>query len=381
MYDMIEKYTKHISALWNVDCNLLDVRLRTFGEQKMFCKKCPVGCNFANTHLYGCYESVRWDNKYIYYCPGGFTFIAVPIREDEDIVNKAVITGPLLMGDIEDIENSYDLPYFETAKVNDLAEIISAVFVPGIKKEREISSSTDFLNTIYKELESHEKYKSYPISLEIELKNAVVEGDGVRAKEIINKLLAQVFFYSNNDLTIIKNRVMELIVLLSRSAIEGGADIEQIFALNNNCVREIQKFTSLDRLNLWLIEIINRFVSYVFEFNDVKHADIIYKITSYIKSNYMKRLTLEDVAEHVFLSKTYVSRIFKEEMKVTLFRYINKTRIEKSKILLLDSSLSLTNVATLVGFEEQSYYTKIFRDFTGMSPGKYREKHGINKGN
>ncbi len=379
MHDIIEKYKKHISALWEVNCNLLDARLKTFGEQEMFCKKCPIGCDFVNTHLYGCYESVRWNNKYIYYCPGGFTFVAVPIREDEDIVNKAVITGPILMGDIEDIENSYGLPYFETAKVNDLAEVVSAVFAPRLKCNSVISTSEEFLNTIYKELESYENYKSYPISLESELKSAVLEGDGLRAKEIINKLLGQVFFYSNNDFAIIKTRVLELIILLSRSAIEGGADVEQIFALNNTCVREIEKYTTLDRLNIWLIEVINRFVSYVFEFNDVKHADIIYKIISYIKSNYMKRITLEDIAEHVYFSKTYISRIFKEEMNVTLSKYINKTRIEKSKILLLDCSLSLTDVATLVGFEEQSYYTKIFRGFTGMSPGKYREKHGINK--
>ena len=117
----------------------------------------------------------------------------------------------------------------------------------------------------------------------------------------------------------------------------------------------------------------------MFEFNDVKHADIIYKITAYVKSNYMKKITLEDIADHVFLSKTYLSRIFKEEMKVTLSKYINKIRIDKSKLLLLDSSLSLADVANLTGFDDQSYYSKTFRNITGMSPGRYREKHGIHK--
>jgi len=377
MNELIKKFQNHISALWKVDCSLLDVRLKKFTEQKMFCNRCPVGCDFVNTHMYGCYESVRWNNKYIYYCPGGFTFIAVPIMEDVDVVTEAVITGPILMGDAEDIENLFDLPYFETAKVNDLAEIISAVFAPKIKCVSSNYSSEEFLKVIYNEIELCEKNKGYPIDLEIELKNAIVEGDGGRAKEIINKLLGQIFFYSNSDLEIIKARVLELIVLLSRSAIEGGADIEQIFTLNNGYVKEIQNYTSLDRLNIWLIGVIDRFVSYVFEFNDVKHADIIYKITSYIKANYMKRITLEDVAEHVYLSKTYISRIFKKEMSVTFSTYINKIRVEKSKILLKDCSLSLCDVATLVGFEDQSYYTKIFRKFTNMSPGKYRERHRI----
>lgn len=379
MDKLIKKYCKHISSLFGVECNLLDVRLKTFEESKMFCKSCPHGCNFVNTHLYGCYESVRWDNKYIYYCPGGYIFVAVPVMEDVDILSEAIITGPLLMGDIEDFDDKCTLVHFETSRVNDLAELISGIFAPKIKSSSKNESSEEFLNDMYKELEVLADYKDYPIGLEQELKDAITEGNGERAKELINKLLGQIFFHSNGDFGIIKARVLELVVLLSRSAIEGGADTAQIFALNNNYIKEIEDFTSIDRLNTWLVGIINRFVSYVFEFNDVKHADIIYKITAYVKSNYMKKITLEDIADHVFLSKTYLSRIFKEEMKVTLSKYINKIRIDKSKLLLLDSSLSLADVANLTGFDDQSYYSKTFRNITGMSPGRYKEKHGIHK--
>ncbi len=63
-------------------------------------------------------------------------------------------------------------------------------------------------------------------------------------------------------------------------------------------------------------------------------------------------------------------------MKITLSEYINKTRIEKSTRLLLDSSLSIVDVANLVGYEDQSYFTKVFKSIMGVSPGKYKEKHG-----
>ncbi len=381
MDKLIKKYQKHISSLFSVECNLLDVRLKTFGTGDMFCKSCPVGCNFVNTHLYGCYESVRWDNKYIYYCPGGYIFIAVPVMEDVDILNEAVITGPILMGDIDDIEKPCGLVHFETSRVNDLAELISGIFSPEIKSISRGEHREDFLNTMYKELEVLNDYKNYPIGLEQELEDAIKEGNSSRAKELINKLLGQIFFHSNGDFGIIKARVLELIVLLSRSAIEGGAETEQIFTLNNSYIKEIENIESLDRLNTWLVGVMNRFVSYVFEFNDVKHADVIFKITAYVKNNYMKKITLDDIADNVYLSRTYISRIFKEEMKVTLTKYINKIRIDKSKQLLLDSSLSLADVANLTGFDDQSYYSKTFRNITGMSPGRYREKHGIHKNN
>lgn len=381
MDKLIKKYRKHIASLFGVECNLLDVRLKTFGDGDMFCKSCPVGCNFVNTHLYGCYESVRWDNKYIYYCPGGYIFIAVPVMEDVDIVNEAIITGPLLMGDIDDIEKPSGLVHFETSKVNDLAELISGIFSPEIKSVSRGEPREDFLNSMYKELEAFNDYKNYPIGLEQELEESIKEGNSARAKEIINKLLGQIFFHSNGDFEIIKARVLELIVLLSRSAIEGGAETEQIFNLNNSYIKEIENIESLDRLNTWLVGVMNRFISYVFEFNDVKHADVIFKITAYVKNNYMKKITLDDIADNVYLSRTYISRIFREEMKVTLTKYINKIRIDKSKQLLLDSSLTLADVANLTGFDDQSYYSKTFRSITGMSPGKYREKHGIHKNN
>lgn len=381
MDKLIKKYRKHIASLFGVECNLLDVRLKTFGDGDMFCKSCPVGCNFVNTHLYGCYESVRWDNKYIYYCPGGYIFIAVPVMEDVDIVNEAIITGPLLMGDIDDIEKPNGLVHFETSKVNDLAELISGIFSPEIKSVSRGEPREDFLNSMYKELEAFNDYKNYPIGLEQELEESIKEGNSARAKEIINKLLGQIFFHSNGDFEIIKARVLELIVLLSRSAIEGGAETEQIFNLNNSYIKEIENIESLDRLNTWLVGVMNRFISYVFEFNDVKHADVIFKITAYVKNNYMKKITLDDIADNVYLSRTYISRIFREEMKVTLTKYINKIRIDKSKQLLLDSSLTLADVANLTGFDDQSYYSKTFRSITGMSPGKYREKHGIHKNN
>lgn len=377
MDELIKKYKKHISSLFAIECNDFDVRLKEFTDKNnIYCSRCTKQCDFNTTHLYGCYESVRWDNKYIYYCPAGFVFIAVPVFDELSILNTGIVCGPLLMGTREDFKEVIDVPFFETGRVNDLTEIISAVFVPKFAVRDIQENKEDFLNCIYKELEILPKHKNYPIELEKKLQTAILDRDKKRSKELLNKLLGYIFFYSNADLKLIKARVLELIVMLSRSAIDGGADVEQIFALNNNYIREVESFSTLEKLSVWLTGVINRFVSYVFEFNDVKHIDIIHKITAYIKDNYMHKITLNDVAEHVYLSKSYVSKIFKKEMNVTLTEYINNIRIEKSRVLLLDSSLSLADVANLVGFEDQSYYNKIFKSKVGVSPGKYREKSG-----
>jgi two-component system, response regulator YesN len=102
----------------------------------------------------------------------------------------------------------------------------------------------------------------------------------------------------------------------------------------------------------------------------------MYKVQEYINLHYREKINLGDVADYVFLSKSYLSKIFKDEMKCNLTNYINKLRVEKSKTFLLRNNVSLVDIANSVGFDDQSYFTKVFKKVTGISPGKYRETHG-----
>ncbi|MBE7044933.1 MAG: AraC family transcriptional regulator [Ruminococcaceae bacterium] len=382
-----KNYCRHFSELFGVNCNVLDISSRAFPDEiNSYCVNCCKSCEFSatcskhcdciNTHLYGCYEAVRWGNQYIYYCSKGFIFIAIALLDENQILNSGIVLGPILMGNPEDFETHEAVPFFETAKVNHLASLMSAVFV---KKQTKNAGDTtlEYLNSIYKELDEYPAKHFYPFELEKELQHSIRERNVAHAKEILNKFLAQIFFHSNADFEVIKARVTELIVLLSRSAIDAGANVEQIFFLNNNYIQEISRFQTQEKLNHWLISAINRFVGYVFEFHAAKHADIIFKITTYIKNNYMKKISLDDISEHIYLSKSYISKIFKEEMNISLSNYINQVRIDKSKLLLQDDSLSLADVANLIGFDDQSYFTKTFKKIVGVSPGKFRTSRNI----
>ena len=86
---------------------------------------------------------------------------------------------------------------------------------------------------------------------------------------------------------------------------------------------------------------------------------------------------MDEVARHVYLSRSYLSSLFKEETGMSLFTYINRVRVEKSKLFLLDKDVALVDVASLCGFEDQSYFTKVFKKETGMSPKKYRDSRGL----
>ena len=83
-------------------------------------------------------------------------------------------------------------------------------------------------------------------------------------------------------------------------------------------------------------------------------------------------VTLEDVANEVHLAPSYFSTLFKQSTGSSFREYLNMVRIEESKRLLMTTEHSISDIALATGFEDQSYFTKIFKKHTGLTPKQYR---------
>ena len=77
------------------------------------------------------------------------------------------------------------------------------------------------------------------------------------------------------------------------------------------------------------------------------------------------------------LSPAYFSDLFKKETGSNFSEYLNKVRIDNAKLLLENDDLPLIEVSLLCGFEDQSYFTKIFKKLTGTTPKKYKEQKPV----
>ncbi len=117
-------------------------------------------------------------------------------------------------------------------------------------------------------------------------------------------------------------------------------------------------------------------VEYGKNLENVRHYDAIYRTIDYIKVNYSDKLTLEELAANVGLSRTYLSGVFRKEVGMSLFSYITRFRVEVGKMLLLDTKLDIVDIAAECGFPDQSYFTRVFRSATGVSPKTYRNSRG-----
>ena len=94
----------------------------------------------------------------------------------------------------------------------------------------------------------------------------------------------------------------------------------------------------------------------------------------FLQRHYKEKLTLDEIAESVYLSRSECCRFFRRQTGQSLFSYLIGYRIGKSLALLENTDLTAAQIAAEVGFSSQSYYTKCFRAQMGCTPREYREK-------
>jgi AraC family transcriptional regulator len=94
----------------------------------------------------------------------------------------------------------------------------------------------------------------------------------------------------------------------------------------------------------------------------------------YIDRNLRNRLTLAEIAAEVDLNPHYFARVFKKGVGQSPHQYILEKRVERAKVLLKTTELSLVEIASQVGIATQSHFTTVFHRVTGVTPREFREK-------
>ena len=376
--------TTRLAGLIGVHVCTLDAENLCLSDVPDFCAKCRQSdCEVFRTFYYGCSEAYRWGGRYVYYCPSGLVLAASPVPGESGMMEGGVIAGPLIMGEAEDTLSVFkgekrtcaaELPVYPAGRVYDLSEILAALTEcasgaphrSGVQKQ-----DTSFHFPADTRLSDYE-HARYFLDCERQLRSLIAANERTKAQALLNDLLGFIYFSSDFDLHTIKARIVELIVILSRAVIDVGAESSEILFFNASCFDEIARFEDLEGMSIWLSGVMHRFVNYTFDFRRVKHAEVVYKIMKYIRGNYDRKITLDDIASQVYLSRSYISSLFKEETGNSLTAYINHVRVEQSKRLLADERISLVDIAGMCGFEDQSYFTRVFKRETGMPPNRYR---------
>lgn len=398
--DQSIKYAKHFSAVLNIPCTVVDLSEHDFvciQDEALsdVCSVCPrQDCRKYRDFSRGCEEAYRWDGLYIFYCEEDMVLVCASVTEHNGSLAGGLVLGPIILENKEELLLEAEQPEFQEAlkqvpeivpnKIQGMAELLAAI-AGNISKLSHGKAGQYFyrqdslLNAMYvermKDSVTNDFY-TYPIVMEGKLRSAIRNRDKTMSQTILNQMLAYIYTYNKDNLERIKPRITELVVIISRAAVDAGANVKDIFLINENFNSNIENFKDLEDLSVWVSNMLQRFISLTFEFEKAKHADIVYKVIEYIKENYYRHISLEEIAEITYMSKTYLSTLFKKETGYSISEYINNIRVERAQSLLINSDIRIVEIARMCGFEDQSYFTKVFRKTSGITPKKCRESRG-----
>jgi len=354
-------------------------------------------------HIDAAGQACRFGGSFVYLCSIGFMHWASPIFSGGRTVG-VLVGGPVLAIDrdeaiasIRDASPGMDdaaaarcadsVPHASAARVQSLAQVLAALAervsteTPGgnaraRRVTEQQSRISEEIHDMKRRFPSAGSLPGYPLEKERALLDALRRGDEAGSRRTLNELLGSVFFSSGPNFELVKFRAVELLVLLSRAVIESGNADAELLDDNFRNLQRIQESADQEELADRLSVIVARFSRRVFSFRAVKHAVALRKAERYIREHFVDNPRLDEVATAAGLSPAYFSTVFKDEIGESFSDFINRLKIEKAAGLLVDSDLSLADVADTCGFQDQSWFSRVFKRHMGVSPGRFREAGG-----
>lgn len=343
---------------------------------------------------------------YVFVCKAGLVKIALSLIIDGEEAG-CFIAGPIIMGGLKEsiITNIFSLSnvhlesypkiilflrsmkVFKPKEVSHLASLLSNSILAPITPNENYSK----INTQYKEQqrigENLQKYKKenksmpYPYDLENQLVEKVKDGDTEESLIILNRLMGEISLIEAGDLSSIKTKVLSICSLLSRLATEKSilsTDETESYFYDMNELHEADTFGELSLLASNLVKsIVNSFSNSSYFGN----SQIVKLAIHHINENYRHKLSLKTVAANIHTNPSYLSMLFKQETGLTFTDYLNQFRINRSCDLLISTNQNLIDIAILSGFDDQSYFSKVFKRVKGISPKDYRKSHSASSSN
>jgi two-component system response regulator YesN len=345
--------------------------------------------------------AIETGQSYISLCHAGIVLVCVPVM-DKDKALGGIFFGkclwePVTQILIREVEKRLDgiavnrkrltkamreLPFIQGRKIDKAAQFlfdllyeVAAFDGRVVRWRRERSEQQSQIGEFIQEKKKLGTEWQYPLESERELMGKVKIGDKTGAKEILNSILGTILFKTIGDLGILKARMLELLSILNRSAVEGGVDIDVMLEKNLNYVNKVMGINNQEDLCAWISTALNEFIELVYSSQDARKVSQIRPAINYIDANYNKPITLADVAKASHLSVSRLAHIFKEQMGITIIDYLTSVRIERAKQLLLATDQNCTEICFEVGYNNQSYFTRTFKGFVGMTPRQFRTKN------
>ncbi len=176
----------------------------------------------------------------------------------------------------------------------------------------------------------------------------------------------------DNSLRSYKNNFIYTCTIASQITIELGIKNNNTFKICHNYICLVEELDTIEEVSILFREMFRKFTLLIKNHNQKNFSPVVLSTITHINNHLTENITLEAIAAETHYTPKYISAIFIKEVGEPLVDYINKKKIEEAKKLLTDTNQTVSGIALKFGFCNQSYFSKVFKKFEGITPKKFR---------
>ncbi len=204
---------------------------------------------------------------------------------------------------------------------------------------------------------------------------AMRKGNRGEARGILNRILVAIYHLGGENLNLIKSFLMELVVTMCRTAVESGGNPQELLGANVALLSELWQIHSEEDLSSWLTQRLELIMDSIHRHRHRPSTVLLHTAMKYLAEHFQEEISRADVARVASLSSSHFSRLINKELGKSFTDLLNQLRVDRAAELLGQTDKGLLQIAMETGFSDQSYFTKVFRRHTRMTPRQYRRKH------
>ncbi|MCE5313904.1 MAG: helix-turn-helix domain-containing protein [Armatimonadota bacterium] len=369
-----EKLVRDYGRAWGLCCVLTDAN----GNDVLGQVPCPVSetdhkCSAFRKRAIE--EALRWGEPSMLLCPGGFVIWAVPVMENS-VVTGGIVAEKVAVG-ASPKERGTLSPAQTRHAASDLltmaeeANLTNAALLElrrvAAQRESERAEAIHELKG-----QNYQSIRDIYLVEEPALIAAIKRGDRPAAREIINRVLVGIYFFGRERPTLLKSFILELVVNMSRSAVEAGGDPTELLGANYSSVVDLSRIDSEEELCAWLVSMLERMMDAIKSNKQYPSTVLLGAALKYMEDHLHEEISRDDVANVACLSPSHFSRVVKQSFGHSFTDLLSRMRVDKARELLTRTEKSLIQICLDCGFSDQSYFTKVFQKYVGKTPGEYR---------
>ena len=334
---------------------------------------CPYQADCIKLREQVILESVRWGEPYTTLCPNNRLIWSVPVMEN------ARLLGGIMASEVEGAKKGHLYHAAVDLLNRSIAyNLTNAALLEYRRKEAKIESER--AETIH-----NIKDQNYLTIRELYLEEepiliaAIKRGDTQAARESLNRVLIGIYFQGRERSNLLKSFILELIVTMSRSAVEAGGDADELLGANYSSVTELAAIDNEEELCRWLVAMLERMMRAINSSTRTPMPPSIQTAIAHMREHIDEDLGRDDVADIAALSPAHFSRVLKQSTGFSFTDLLSNMRIDYAKELLSGSDMSIFDISIKCGFSDQSYFTKVFKTETNKTPLAYRKERQNSK--